>query len=151
MKVSEKVNAIIEHFKANPDVFETCIEALDDHTGYLDEFRFHDIGYLIFHIKLAVEMHDDEELHRYLRAIALGSDEDGNRFGVRDAYYQDYYTHLISYRVKDYSMFLNYTLIEQMFIHRLYIHASTYYYSSCNRINEMLADLTDDDFIPETA
>lgn len=141
-RTAEEITAaIIEFFKENEDVFNDCIEALDDYNGYLGDDRY-------FSMDDLDELHNGTEPSEILRRAFFGYDEetyitdkDGNKtYGAfnpnRDFFRYNAYGNLVSADYKDYSGQLDKYAVESMSQNRNYIDTIEY--------NEELAELFDE-------
>ena len=137
----EITTAIIEFFKENEEIFNDCIEELDDCNGYLGDDRY-------FSMVELDELHNGIEPSELLRRAFFGYDEeacitdkDGNKtYGAfnpnRDFYRYNVYGSLVSADYKDYSGLLDKYSVESMSKNRNYIDTIEY--------NEELAKLFDE-------
>lgn len=120
------IKKIIEYFKENEDVFNSCIEELDCYNGYLNDNRY----YLMDDLD---EFYNGTEPLEILRRAYYGHDEDtwttdasGNKIHGEFNPNRDYFTYngygnLVSTNYKDYSALLDEWAIEAMIENREYI------------------------------
>lgn len=119
---------IIDFFKANEDVFNSCIEELDSYNGYLGDYRYYSMEYLD-------EIYHDTDPTEILTRAYYGCDEEtwtegagGNRiYGEfcpnREFFYFNGYGNLVSADYKDYSAYLDIRAVEAMSENRCYINS----------------------------
>lgn len=126
MTACEKINAIINYFKENEDIFNDCIEELDGYNGYLGDDRYYYMeemkdlycGYdLVELLKRAFFGHDSE---------TWTTDSNGNKtygeFNPNREYFKlNGYGNFVSADYKDYSSFLDSYAIEAMKENRCYL------------------------------
>ena len=126
MERNEKVNAIIEWFEDNEDVFNDCIEELDGYNGYLGDDRYYSMDELselysgadpIELLNRAYFGHDAETWH----TDSHGEKEYGPFNPNRDYFTFNGYGNLVSADYKDYSAFLDKYAVESMADNRNYI------------------------------
>ena len=122
----EKINAIIEHFKENEDIFNDCIEELDSYNGYLGDNRY----YLMEELD---EFYCDTKSTEILYRAFYGYDEDcyiadsaGDKHYEgfnpnRDYFRYNGYGNLVSADYKDYSALLDRYAVEDTKDNRDYI------------------------------
>ena len=120
------VKKIIDYFNDNEDIFNSCIEELDNYNGYLGDYRYYSMDELD-------EFYNGTEPLEILRRAYYGRDDDtyttdsnGNRtYGEfnpnRDYFYYNGYGNLVSTNYKDYSAHLDAYAIESMSENRMYI------------------------------
>ena len=127
MERNEKVNAIIEWFEDNEDVFNDCIEELDGYNGYLGDDRYYSMDELselysgadpIELLNRAYFGHDAETWH----TDSHGEKEYGPFNPNRDYFTFNGYGNLVSADYKDYSAFLDKYAVESMAENRNYIY-----------------------------
>ena len=127
MERNEKVNAIIEWFEDNEDVFNDCIEDLDSYNGYLGDDRYYSMDELselysgadpIELLNRAYFGHDAETWH----TDSHGEKEYGPFNPNRDYFTFNGYGNLVSADYKDYSAFLDKYAVESMAENRNYIY-----------------------------
>lgn len=123
----ECMDAIIEYFENNEDVFNDCIEELDSYNGFLGEDRYYDMEELD-------EIYSNEDATEILRRAFYGydaetysTDSSGNKtYGQfcpnRDFFYFNVYGNLVSADYKDYSDKLDHWAIESMVENRSEIY-----------------------------
>ena len=121
-----KTEKIIEYFENNEDVFDSCIEELDNYNGYLGDDRYYEMEYLS-------EFYNGTDPIELLNRAYFGYDADAwhtNSHGEREynAFNpnREYFTHngygnLVSTNYKDYSARLDSYAIEAMSENRYYI------------------------------
>ena len=122
----EITDDIIEYFENNEDVFNDCMEELDNYNGYLNDDRYYSMDELD-------ELHNGIEPSELLRRAFFGYDEetyttdrDGNKtYGAfnpnRDYFRYNGYGNLVSADYKDYSGMLGKYAVESMSENRLYV------------------------------
>lgn len=120
------VQKIIEFFKENEKLFNSCIEELDSYNGYLNDSRYYEM-------ELLNEFYQGTEPLEILRRAYFGRDDDtwttdssGNKtYGEfnpnRDYFTYNGYGNLVSTDYKDYSSYLDEYAIEAMSENRSYI------------------------------
>lgn len=113
------INAIIEYFRENEDVFTDCMEELDSYNGYLGDDRYSSMEELD-------ELFSETAPSELLQRAFFGHDEDdwtldryGNKeYGAfnpnRDYFRFNGYGNLVSADYKDYSAFLDHYAVESM-------------------------------------
>ena len=120
------IEKIIEYFKNNEELFNSCVEELDSYNGYLGDDHYYDMEVLneLFYDKAPLDI---------LQRAYFGRDDDtwttdsrGNRsYGEfnpnRDYFYFNGYGNLVSSDYKDYSGHLDKWAIEAMSENRAYI------------------------------
>lgn len=116
---NEKINAIIEYFENNYDVFNDCIEELDGFNGYLGDDRYYSMDELD-------EVYSGTSASEILLRAFYGYDaetwtigQDGTRhygeFNPNRGYFKlNAYGNLVSANYKDYLSFLDSYAIEAM-------------------------------------
>ena len=122
----EKINAIIEYFKNNEEIFNVCIEELDSYNGYLGDDRY-------YFMEELDEFYCDTKPTEILYRAFYGYDEDyyttdsdGNKhyeeFNPNKEFFRyNGYGNLVSTNYKDYSAHLEPFAIEVMKDNRDYI------------------------------
>lgn len=122
----QTINKIIEYFKANEDIFNSCIEELDNYNGFLGDDRYYTMDVLN-------EFYHDCEPLELLYRVYYGRDDDcyttdnlGNKIynefnPNREYFYYNGYGNLISSDYKDYSYKLDEYFIESLLENRYYI------------------------------
>lgn len=127
MERNEKVNAIIEWFEDNEEVFNDCIEELDSYNGHLGDDRYYSMDELD-------ELYNGQEPTEILRRAFYGydaetwhTDSHGEKeygpFNPNREYFTfNGYGNLISANYKDYSAFLDKYAVESMAENRNYIY-----------------------------
>lgn len=120
------VEKIIEYFKENEEIFNSCIEELDSWNGYLNDDRYYSMDDLN-------ELYNGTEPLEILRRAYYGRDDDtwttdgsGNKtYGEfnpnRDYFYFNGYGNLVSADYKDYSAHLDKYVVEALNENRQYI------------------------------
>lgn len=120
------VQKIIQFFKENEELFNYCIEELDNYNGYLGDNRYYEM-------EMLNEFYHGTEPLKILRLAYFGRDDDtwttdssGNKiYGEfnpnRDYFTYNGYGNLISTDYKDYSAHLDEYAIEEMSENRYYI------------------------------
>lgn len=123
---ADVVNAILEYFKENEDVFNDCIEDLDSYNGYLGDDRYYNMDELD-------EIYNGTDPSEILTRAFYGYDEEtwttdstGNKiYGAfnpnRDYFRFNGYGNLVSADYKDYSAQLDEYAVEKMLDNRSYI------------------------------
>lgn len=113
------MDAIIEYFENNEEVFNDCIEELDSYNGFLGEDRYYDMDELD-------EIYSGEDATEIIRRAFYGydaetysTDSSGNKtYGQfcpnRDFFTFNGYGNLVSADYKDYSDKLDHWTIESM-------------------------------------
>lgn len=121
-----KTEKIIEYFENNEDVFNSCIEELDNYNGYLGDYRYYEMEYLsefyngtdpIELLNRAYFGHDGDTWHRDIH----GEMEFGAFNPNREYFKYNGYGNLVSTNYKDYSAHLDEYAIEAMSENRMYI------------------------------
>ena len=127
MTKEQIIDAIIEYFENNEDVFNACIEELDNYNGYLNDNRY-------YYMEDLNEFYNGVESIELLNRAFYGHDDDtwttdasGNKiYGAfnpnREYFYYNGYGNLISSDYKDYSTHLDKYAIESMLDYRDYIN-----------------------------
>lgn len=127
MERNEKVNAIIEWFEDNEDVFNECIEDLDSYNGYLGDDRYYSMDELselysgvdpVELLNRAYFGHDAETWY----TDSHGEKEYGPFNPNREYFTFNGYGNLVSANYKDYSAFLDKYAVESMEENRRYIY-----------------------------
>lgn len=125
MTTTEK---IIEYFKENEDVFNSCIEELDSYNGYLGDDRY----YLMEELD---EFYMDTPVMEMLFRVFYGHDNDDyttDQYGTihhsefnpnRTYFYYNGYGNLVSSDYKDYSDHLDHYAIDEMKDYRSHINS----------------------------
>ena len=126
-RTTEKITAdIIEYFENNEDIFNDCIEELDNYNGYLSDDRYYSMDELD-------ELHNGIEPSELLRLAFFGYDEetyttdrDGSKtYGAfnpnREYFRYNGYGNLVSADYKDYTGMLDKYAVESMSENRRYI------------------------------
>ena len=108
------INAIIEYFKGNEDVFNDCMEQLDSYNGYLGDDRYYEMYELD-------EFYGECKPSELLMRFFYGYDEDTSsennhtEFNPNREYFRyNGYGNLVSANYKDYSAHLDHWAIENM-------------------------------------
>lgn len=107
MTREDKIQAIIDYFEDNEDIFNDCIEDLDNCNGTLgdDRYEYMDDIDVLFSFNLS----------DVLRMAFYGEDESGGEFCPNRTYFKiDGCGNLFSADSKDYSDFLNESIVEEM-------------------------------------
>lgn len=128
MKTREElINAIIEYFENNEDIFNECIEELDGYNGYLNDDRYYNMDVLN-------EFYNSTEPIELLYRCFYGHDNDnyttdssGNRtygeFNPNREYFKyNGYGNLVSTNYKDYSDKLDSYFIDSLYDNRQYLY-----------------------------
>ena len=129
MKTREQlINQIIEFFENNEDIYNSCIEELDEYNCYLNDDRYYDMEYLN-------EFYNDVEPIELLYRVYYGHDADnyttdssGNRtygeFNPNRNYFKyNGYGNLVSTNYPDYSDKLDIYFIDSLIENRQYINS----------------------------
>lgn len=115
----QTINKIIEYFENNDDVFNDCIEELDNYNGYLNDERYYEMEMLndfyngtepIDMLYRAFYGHDDDTW----TTDASGNKSYGEFNPNREYFYYNGYGNLVSSNYKDYSAHLDKYVIESM-------------------------------------
>ena len=123
---TEVIEAIIEYFTENEDVFNDCIEELDSYNGYLGDDRYYNMDELseLFNDTDPIELlnrayfgYDSEVWH----TDAHGEKEYGPFNPNRDYFTFNGYGNFVSADYKDYSDKIDEYAIEQMSDNRQWI------------------------------
>lgn len=113
------IEKIVAYFEENEDVFNDCIEELDDYNGYLGDDRYYSMDEID-------ELYNGSEPSEVLRRAFYGYDEEtyhtdshGEReYGPfnpnRDYFHFNGYGNLVSADCKDYSAQLDHYAVEAM-------------------------------------
>lgn len=113
------INAIIEYFENNEDVFNDCMEELDNYNSYLNDDRYYEM-------EMLNDFYSGTEPIELLNHAFFGHDDDtwttdanGNKtYGAfnpnREYFYYNGYGNLVSSNYKDYSAHLDKYAIESM-------------------------------------
>lgn len=122
------INDIIKLFTENEELFDNCIEELDNYNGYLGDERY-------YYMEELKEFYCNADVMDLMNRIFYGYSEDET---YRDEYgqikhcqfnpNQDYFRYngcgnLVSARYKDYTGFLDEWLIEDLISHRQWINS----------------------------
>lgn len=125
MTTTEK---IIEYFKENEDVFNSCIEELDSYNGYLNDDRY-------YFMEELDEFYADTPVVDMLHRVFYGHDDDDyttdksgekhySEFNPNRAYFRyNGYGNLVSSDYKDYSDHLDHYAIDEMKDYRSHINS----------------------------
>lgn len=120
------IEKIIDFFKENEELFNSCIEELDGYNGFLGDNRYYPMEELN-------ELHRDTEPLEMLYRVFYGRDDDtwttdahgeksyGEFNPNRDYFYYNGYGNLVSSDYKDYSAYLDHYAIEDMSNNRRWI------------------------------
>lgn len=120
------ITDIIEYFKENKDIFDDCIEELDDYNGYLGDDRYYSMD------KLKEIYSETDPLEVLFRAFYgydsenWSTDGSGNKsYGPfnpnKDYFHYNGYGNLVSSDYKNYSDQLDEYTVEEMSENRKYI------------------------------
>lgn len=113
------INSIIDYFKENEDVFNDCIEELDDYNGYLNDDRYYPMEEM-------AELYSGVDPVELLNRAYFGydmetwhTDSDGNKvYGSfnpnREYFTYNGYGNLVSADYKDYSAYLDDYFVEAL-------------------------------------
>lgn len=127
-RTAEEITAaIIEFFKKNEDVFNDCIEELDNYNSYLNDDRYYSMDELD---ELYTGTEPSEILHRAFYGYdaetyntdGSGKKEYGQFNPNREYFTYNGYGNLVSADYKDYSAYLDNYAIEEMSENRNYIY-----------------------------
>lgn len=120
------IEKIIDFFKENEKLFNSCIEELDGYNGFLGDNRYYPMEELN-------EFYRDTEPLEMLYRVFYGRDDDtwttdahgkksyGEFNPNRDYFYYNGYGNLVSSDYKDYSAYLDHYAIEDMSNNRRWI------------------------------
>lgn len=110
------INAIIEYFKENNDLFTECIEELDGYNGYLGDDRYYEM-------EMLGEFYNGTEPTEILYRAFYGYDDDhkGAFNPTREFFKFNTYGNLVSTDYKDYSNFLDEYAVENMSENRRWV------------------------------
>lgn len=120
------IEKIIDFFKENEELFNSCIEELDGYNGFLGDNRYYPMEELN-------ELYRDTEPLEMLYRVFYGRDDDTwttdahgeksySEFNPnRDYFYYNGYGNLVSSDYKDYSAYLDHYAIEDMSNNRRWI------------------------------
>lgn len=120
------IEKIIDFFKENEELFNSCIEELDGYNGFLGDNRYYPMEELN-------ELYCDTEPLEMLYRVFYGRDDDtwttdahgkksyGEFNPNRDYFYYNGYGNLVSSDYKDYSAYLDHYAIEDMSNNRRWI------------------------------
>lgn len=125
------INEIKEYFKENKEVFNDCIEELDNYNSYLGDDRY-------YFMEELDEMYCNTEITEVLTRAFYGYDED-NYYTDKDGqkiyssfnpnriyFYFNGYGNLVSSDYKDYMAFLDEDFIIQLYENRQNVYAINY-------------------------
>ena len=122
----QTIKKIIEYFEENEDVFNSCIEELDNYNGYLNDDRYYEMELLneFYHGSDPIELlqrayygHDADSWTTDSRGDKIYGEFNPNR----DYFTYNGYGNLVSADYKDYSAQLGAWAIESMSENRQYI------------------------------
>ena len=120
------IEEIIDFFKENEELFNSCIEELDGYNGFLGDNRYYPMEELN-------ELYRDTEPLEMLYRVFYGRDDDtwatdahgeksyGEFNPNRDYFYYNGYGNLVSSDYKDYSAYLDHYAIEDMSNNRRWV------------------------------
>lgn len=120
------IEKIIDFFKENEELFNSCIEELDGYNGFLGDNRYYPMEELN-------ELYRDTKPLEMLYRVFYGRDDDtwttdahgeksyGEFNPNRDYFYYNGYGNLVSSDYKDYSAYLDHYAIEDMSNNRRWI------------------------------
>lgn len=120
------IEKIIDFFKENKELFNSCIEELDGYNGFLGDNRYYPMEELN-------ELYRDTEPLEMLYRVFYGRDDDtwatdahgeksyGEFNPNRDYFYYNGYGNLVSSDYKDYSAYLDHYAIEDMSNNRRWV------------------------------
>lgn len=120
------IEKIIDFFKENEELFNSCIEELDGYNGFLGDNRYYPMEELN-------ELYRDTEPLEMLYRVFYGRDDDtwttdahgkksyGEFNPNRDYFYYNGYGNLVSSDYKNYSAYLDHYAIEDMSNNRRWI------------------------------
>ena len=123
---AKTIEKIIDFFKGNEELFNQCIEELDNYNGYLGDDRYYEMEMLsefyadadpIDLLNRAYFGRDDENYHTDSRGDKIYDSFNPNR----DYFYYNGYGNLCSANYKDYSAQLDRYTVEDMSDNRKYI------------------------------
>lgn len=122
------IDQIIEFFKENEEIFNSCMEELDGYNGYLGDDRYYDMDDLD-------EFYCDTKPLDLLYRVFYGRDDDtwttdargDKHYGEfnpnRSYFYYNGYGNLVSSDYKDYSCHLDRYAVEEMIENRRYLYS----------------------------
>lgn len=122
------IKKIIDFFKGDEELFNSCIEELDGYNGFLGDDRYYPMEELN-------ELYRDTEPLEMLYRVFYGRDDDtwttdahgkksyGEFNPNRNYFYYNGYGNLVSSDYKDYSAYLDYYTIENMSNNRRWINS----------------------------
>ena len=117
---------IIEYFKENEDIFNSCIEELDNYNGYLGDDRYYEMYMLddfyqgenpIKILQRAYFGYDDDSCHRDSAGVKHRGEFNPNR----DYFTYNGYGNLVSTDYPDYTAYLDEHTIDAMSNNRRWI------------------------------
>lgn len=119
-QADKAIDAIIEWFESNQEIFSDCIEELDNYNGYLGDDRYEEM-YLLDEIFKG----SSEDVTYWLNRAYYGHDENNGDYSSfnpnRDYFRFNGYGNLVSSDWKDYSDFIDRWAIEDMSENRRWI------------------------------
>lgn len=105
------ITDIIEYFKKNENIFDNCIEDLDDYNGFLSDDRYYSMDELN-------EIYSETKPQEILFRAFYGYDADNGNDSAfnpnRNYFYYNGYGNLVSSDYKDYSDKLDEYAVEEM-------------------------------------
>ena len=122
------IKKIIDFFKENEELFNSCIEELDGYNGFLGDDRYYPMEELN-------ELYRDTEPLEMIYRVFYGRDDDtwtADAYGEktygefnpnRNYFYYNGYGNLVSSDYKDYSAYLDHYTIENMSNNRRWINS----------------------------
>lgn len=122
----KKYEKIIAYFEENENIFNSCMEELDNYNGYLGDERYYEM-------EMLNEFYNGIEPLEFLHRVYYGRDDDTyhtdssgdkvyDEFNPnRDYFYYNGYGNLVSSDYKDYSHKLDDYFVESLLENRCYI------------------------------
>lgn len=116
MERTEIIDKIIEVLESDEELFIEAVEEVDDWNGFLDGGRY-------FDMELLEDVLYGRDIIDTLNMAYFGTDEDASykysSFNPNREYFKfNGYGNLVSADYKDYSCYLNYDLIDDLYEHR---------------------------------
>ena len=122
----QTIKKILEYFESNEEIFNRCIEELDDYDGFLGDERYYEMEMLkdFYHGIDPIELlqrayfgRDDDNWHTDSRGEKVYGAFNPNR----DYFYYNGYGNFVSSNYKDYSTHLDEWAVDDMLENRQYI------------------------------
>lgn len=123
---NEIIKKIIEYFEENEDLFNACIEELDNYNGFLGDDRYYEM-------EMLAELFQNDDIINLLNRAYFGRDDENwhtdshgqkiyDSFNPNREYFHfNGYGNLVSSNYKDYSDRLDHYAVEDMRENRQYI------------------------------